>query len=160
MDEKQFCANLEAQKNLVHNSLRQAEIALLGMKNGRKVLDQCAQQITWAINSSLKLSTEKSKSSEKRKAWWNEDCRKALATMRQKQKYLVLDSAAGIENPNSVEISNEARIKLRKTVKKAKQIYYQNVIDRLDHKKFFRQLNGLQQLDNIQLLLFKGKMVL
>ena len=69
MDEKQFCTSLEAQKDLVRTSLRQAEAALLRIENGREALDQFAQKATAAIHSSLELSTEKTKSSEKGEAW-------------------------------------------------------------------------------------------
>lgn len=104
MDEKQFCTSLEAQKDLVRNSLRQAEAALVGLENGREALDQFAQKVTAAIHSSLELSTERTKNSEKGEAWWNDECREALAAMRRIQKHQLLDSAAGIENPSVVEV--------------------------------------------------------
>lgn len=53
--------------------------------------------------------------------------------MRQTQRYLALDKAAGISNPNAGAISQIAKSDLRKIVETAKQKYYKKVIDCLDH---------------------------
>ena len=142
MDEKQFCASLEKQKNLVRTSLHQAELALVrGGKSCEEVkenLDKFAQKATVAIHLSLELSTEKTKNAPRGEVWWNEKCHEALLEMCCTQKYQALDFAAGIVNPHAAEIFKEARIMLCKVVKKEKQNYYQKVIDELDHKNILQ----------------------
>lgn len=115
MDEKQFAIGLEAQKNLVHAALASAQRN--NPSNIRQALDESAETIIKAIYSSLELSTERSKGCGKGEPWWNEDCRNSLHKMRQTQRYLALDKAAGIFNPNAGAISQTAKSDLRKLSK-------------------------------------------
>lgn len=146
MDEKQFFSNLETQKDLIQSALAQAEFSTSG--NTNKALDKNAEIITTAIFSSLELSTQKSSMSRKGKPWWNEECCTFLQKMHQTQKYQAFDRAAGIEDPNASAILKDVKSNLRKTVKKAKQEYYQKVIDGLDHRNIFKPLNGRQRFAN------------
>ena len=47
------------------------------------------------------------------------------------KKYQAFNRAAGIDNPNASAVLRETRLMLRKVVKRAKQKYYQKVIDGL-----------------------------
>lgn len=110
---------------------------LLELANSREILDHFAQKVNMAIYSSFELLIEKTKNSKKGEAWSNDDCRKALIAIYCIQKHKFLDFAAKIENLNAVKVLKDVRIKLYKMVKKAKQKYYQKVIDKLDHKNIF-----------------------
>ena len=67
MNEKQFFSNLEVQKDLMKNTLAQAEFSTPG--DSRKALDKSAKIITTAIFSSLKLSMQKTSMSRKKEPW-------------------------------------------------------------------------------------------
>ncbi len=136
MDEKQFFSNLEAQKDLIRRTLAQTESSTLG--DSSKALDKNAKMITIAIFPSLKLSKQKSSMSKKGESWWNEDCRTSLQKMRQTQKYQTSDTTAGIEDSSASAVLKNVKSNLWKTVKKAKQKYYQKVIDGLDHQNVFQ----------------------
>lgn len=94
MDEKKFVIGLEAQKDLAHAALASAQRH--NPSNVKRDLDESAETITKAIYSSLQLSMERSKGCGKGEPWWNEDCRSSLDKMRQTQRYLALNKAAGI----------------------------------------------------------------
>lgn len=63
--------------------------------------------------------------------------------MRQSQKYQTFDRVAGIEDPNASVVLKNVKSNFRKTVKKAKQKYYQKFIDGLDHQNIFQAVKWL-----------------
>ncbi len=55
-----------------------------------------------------------------------------------RKKYQTFDRVAGIEDSNASAVLKNVKSNLRKTVKKAKQKYYRNVMDGLDHQNIFQ----------------------
>lgn len=110
------------------------------LDNKHKVLDKCVKIITIAIFFSLKLLMQKLIILKKKERWWDKDCQTSLQKIYQTQKYQAFDKAAGIVYLNKNAIFKNIRLNLWKTVKKAKQKYYQKSIDSLNHQNIFQAI--------------------
>ena len=135
MDEKKFLSMLETQKDLIKIHLHKAQDKEQSRDQKKNAVERCAKEDITVIHASLEASTLRAKNFGRGELWWNESCKQAVSSLKKLQARYLLDRRAGIvQEPGMVE---RAKGQLRKVVKKAKQSYYQQVIDNLDSKTIF-----------------------